>query len=93
VLANLVGGVLVVYAVGVPVQARILAIPFEAALVAAWVFLPGDVIKAVVAAVVARAVHRGYPLLDRPRRDGAQADGGQADGGQADGERAAPRSA
>jgi biotin transporter BioY len=30
-------------------------------------FVPGDLIKAVVAAVVARGVERGYPLRDRRR--------------------------
>jgi biotin transport system substrate-specific component len=36
-------------------------------------YLPGDAIKAVVAALVARGVHAGYPGLLTRRRDTRQA--------------------
>ena len=73
VVANVVGGVLVVYALGVPVQAWVTGLPLDTVLVASWVFVPGDLVKAVVAALVARAVHRGYPLLQRDRQGAAGA--------------------
>jgi biotin transport system substrate-specific component len=60
-VANVVGGIVVVYAVGIPVQARLLSLPLPAAAVQAWVFLPGDLLKVVVAAGITRAVARGYP--------------------------------
>ncbi len=64
-VAAVVGGVAVVYAVGVPVLAWRAQLPFTKALAANWAFLPGDLAKAVVAAVVARGVERGYPLRER----------------------------
>jgi biotin transport system substrate-specific component len=64
-VAALLGGVLVVYAVGVPVLAYRSHVSLVHALTASLVFLPGDLVKAVVAAVVARAVERGYPLRER----------------------------
>ena len=66
--ANIAGGILVVYAVGVPVQAWVLDVPLPAALATSAVFLPGDLLKAVLAAVLAGAVRRGYPVLDRGDR-------------------------
>ncbi len=64
-VAAVVGGVAVVYAVGIPVLAWRAQLPFTKALAANWAFLPGDLAKAVLAAVVARGVERGYPLRER----------------------------
>lgn len=67
-LANAVGGIAVVYAIGIPVQAWITATSgFVATLVAAVAYLPGDAIKVVLATVVAAGVHRAYPDLLRGR--------------------------
>ena len=62
-LANAVGGIVAVYAVGIPVLAWRSGIPLTTAAENSWIFLPGDLIKVVLAAVVARGVHRGYPVL------------------------------
>ena len=62
-VAAVVGGVAVVYAVGIPVLAWRAQLPFAKALAANWAFLPGDLVKA----VVARGVARGYPLRERPQ--------------------------
>lgn len=70
-LANAVGGIAVVYACGIPVLAERAGLSLAGGLRASWVFLPGDVIKAVLAAIVARAVHRGYPVLRDRRRAGS----------------------
>jgi biotin transport system substrate-specific component len=65
-VANVIGGIGVVYAVGIPVQAaRTATSSLVAATVAAAVFLPGDLIKAAVATAVAKGVHAGYPTLGR----------------------------
>jgi biotin transport system substrate-specific component len=65
-LANVVGGILVVYAIGVPVLAWRLDLDFGTALrTGATIFLPGDLIKAVLATVVAAGVYRAYPALAR----------------------------
>jgi biotin transport system substrate-specific component len=60
-IANVVGGILVIYAVGIPVQAWVTGLPLSTVIVKSLVFLPGDLVKAVVAAVVARGVARAYP--------------------------------
>lgn len=69
-VANLVGGVVVLYVFGVLGMAVNLRIPIDEATTLLWIYVPGDLVKVVVAALVVRAVHAGYPgLLDRaPRR-------------------------
>ncbi|MEZ0493438.1 biotin transporter BioY [Kineococcus sp. TBRC 1896] len=63
--AAVAGGIGVVYLIGVPVQVWITHLP-------AWtsvMFLPGDLLKAALTAVVASGVHRARPeLLPRRRR-------------------------
>lgn len=72
ILANLIGGIGVLYLMGVPGIALVARIDFSDALASTWIFLPGDVLKCVVAALVASGVHRGYPgLIRRSRRHGA----------------------
>jgi biotin transport system substrate-specific component len=62
--ANVIGGIVVVYLIGVPVLQAVTGISWEKALVTgAVVFLPGDAVKAIVATVVAAGVHRGYPAV------------------------------
>jgi biotin transport system substrate-specific component len=75
-IANVVGGIAVVYALGIPVQAaRTGTSGLVATMVAAAVFLPGDLIKAAVATVVAKGVHAGYPTLRTPRAEGTSTTG------------------
>jgi biotin transport system substrate-specific component len=61
--ATILGGIIVVYAIGVPVTAINLGIPLWAALLDSVKFLPGDVLKAIVTVLVARQVHVAYPGL------------------------------
>ena len=69
VLANVVGGILVIYAIGVPVLAAVADLSPRAAIVSgALPFLIGDGIKAVLAAAIAVQVRRSYPVIERPRR-------------------------
>jgi biotin transport system substrate-specific component len=71
-VANTVGGVGVVYAGGIVGMAAVLGLSLPAAAVATWIYLPGDAVKVVVAALVARGVHAAYPGLlgrDAARRD------------------------
>jgi biotin transport system substrate-specific component len=69
VVANLVGGVVVLYALGIAGIALVAGISVQAAAVSTWIFIPGDLVKVVVAALVARGVHAAYPgLLGRPQR-------------------------
>lgn len=62
--ANVGFGMALVYAVGAPVQAwRTHTNLAVALLTGVVVFLPGDAVKAVVATLVARLVHRAYPVF------------------------------
>jgi biotin transport system substrate-specific component len=61
--ANLLGGVAVLYACGVPVLAAMTG-SIEAVLGSA-IFLPGDILKAAIAASIALFVKRGYPLIEQ----------------------------
>jgi biotin transport system substrate-specific component len=65
-VATALGGIVVVYAVGVPVFAAITGTPLEVALLGSTVFLPGDVVKVVVTVLVAKGVHRAWPGLIEP---------------------------
>jgi biotin transport system substrate-specific component len=60
-LANVAGGIGVVYLVGIPVQAAVTGTSVWVAAATSLVFLPGDALKVVIATAVASAVHRGYP--------------------------------
>lgn len=67
-VATVVGGVVVVYLIGVPWLAAVTGMPLDQALVVGAVpFLPGDLVKAVVAAGVAAGVHRAWPGLIEPK--------------------------
>jgi biotin transport system substrate-specific component len=68
VLATVVGGILVIYALGIPFISVFSGTPLRVAFTGSLVFVPGDVVKAVVASLVAVAVRRAYPVIDRPRR-------------------------
>lgn len=68
VVANVLGGIVVLYACGIAGLAAVTGMSVQAATVASWVFVPGDLVKAVLAAVVARGVHAAYPGLLRPTR-------------------------
>ena len=69
VLANVVGGIVVIYLIGVPVLAAVANLSPKAAIVSGAVpFLIGDTIKAVVAAAIAVQVRRSYPVIERPQR-------------------------
>lgn len=62
-IASVAGGVVVLYAFGIAWLALVVGIGFSKAFIGSLSFIPGDLIKAVVAALVGRAVMAGYPLL------------------------------
>ncbi len=61
-VANTLGGIIVIYAIGVPWMAVVLGDGVLAAGLSMAVFLPGDVVKAVVTAAIVSAVFRAYPI-------------------------------
>ncbi len=56
--ASMLGGVVLVYALGIYWMASVAGMDLSKALWVMWVFVPGDTIKAVVAAVVAQRIRR-----------------------------------
>lgn len=67
---NLLGGVLLLNLIGIAGMVLRADLTVSAATVAALPFVPGDVLKAVICAVVARGVHAAYPgLLPTRRRE------------------------
>lgn len=60
-LSALVGGVLVVYAFGIPVQAVVTGVPLDLTALSALAFLPGDLIKVAAATLIVVALRRAYP--------------------------------
>ncbi|MFI7104197.1 biotin transporter BioY [Streptomyces sp. NPDC050161] len=63
VACNLVGGVLVVCLIGIPYMALVGRLPLRSAFVGSPAFVPGDLVKAVVAAMAAVTVRGACPLV------------------------------
>lgn len=61
----LVGGIVVIYAVGVPVQAVVTRLPLEATALQSLVFLPGDLVKVALAVAITLTLARAYPRAFR----------------------------
>jgi biotin transport system substrate-specific component len=64
-----VGGIVVVYALGVPVQALVTRLPLGPTALSSTVFLPGDFLKVAVTTVIALALWRAYPRAFRREAD------------------------
>ena len=60
-LGMLVGGILVVYAVGVPVQSLVTRLPLGETMLMSLAFIPGDLVKAVTATFIVMTLVRAYP--------------------------------
>lgn len=72
IVANVVGGIVVLYAAGIAGIAAVAHISVWAATVSTWIFIPGDLVKAVLAALIARGVHAAYPGLIGARQERAK---------------------
>ncbi len=67
-VGGIVGGIVVVYALGIPVQAAVTGLPLGAAAVTSLAFIPGDLLKVVVATILTMALWRAYPPVFGARR-------------------------
>ncbi|HWC78487.1 MAG TPA: biotin transporter BioY [Pseudonocardiaceae bacterium] len=67
-LANVVGGIVVIYAFGVPFTAWRLGSGLLGTTVSAVTFLPGDAVKVVLTALITAGVYRSYPVPAAGRR-------------------------
>lgn len=68
IVVTAVGGMVAIYAVGIPWMALATHTPLWAATVGNVLYFPGDAIKVVATAVIAKQVHRAYPGLIPRRR-------------------------
>jgi biotin transport system substrate-specific component len=64
-LAMVAGGIAVVYALGIPVQSLVTRLPLADTALMSLVFIPGDLIKAVIATAVVMTLVRAYPRAFR----------------------------
>lgn len=74
--ANVIGCVVVVYAIGVPVQALVTGTSLGVAAATSLAFVPGDLIKVALTTIVTTGVHRALPGVlptSRPARPRANA--------------------
>jgi biotin transport system substrate-specific component len=76
ILANVVGGMGVVYAFGIPVMALVGNLPMGKAVTLSAVYLPGDLIKVAIASAITAGVLRGYPGI-LPSRHRERVEAGQ----------------
>ncbi|MRH28553.1 BioY family transporter [Microbacterium sp. SYP-A9085] len=60
-----VGGILVVYAFGIPLQALITRLPLPETLLTSLAFVPGDLVKAALATAITMTLLRAYPRAFR----------------------------
>lgn len=72
IVSNVVGGIVVLYAAGIAGMAAVTGMSVGAAAVASWIYIPGDLTKVVLAALIARGVHAAYPGLIAARRERAR---------------------
>jgi len=61
IIGGLVGGILAIYAVGIPVQALVMGLPLVDTALASIAFLPGDLIKVAAATIVTLGLWKAYP--------------------------------
>lgn len=67
-VACLIGGVVVLYAIGIPWSAQVAGIPLSTAFTGSMPFVPGDIVKALIAAGVIMVVKRSYPIIGTGQR-------------------------
>jgi biotin transport system substrate-specific component len=61
ILGSIVGGIVVIYAIGIPVMAQILGVDLVTATGYASIYLIGDSIKVALTAIIVYALYRAYP--------------------------------
>lgn len=64
VLFLVLGGVVLIYSAGIPWIAAVAGLSLKQAALGSLGFLPGDVVKVVLAVLIIRAVRRAYPTLE-----------------------------
>ncbi|MCW9042901.1 MAG: biotin transporter BioY [Pseudopelagicola sp.] len=58
-----IGGILVMYAIGIPWMAVVAKLPLSKAVMIMAAYVPGDLVKVAIATIVTRGIRRAYPAL------------------------------
>lgn len=64
-LANILGGILVVYLFGIPIQALMMNVSIDHAALLSLVYIPGDLLKVIVASLLAVKLQHSIPISER----------------------------
>ncbi|MCU1545597.1 MAG: biotin transporter BioY, partial [Homoserinimonas sp.] len=64
-LGAVTGGILAIYAVGIPVQSALTHLPLAETALTSLIFVPGDLVKAVLATGIVMTLVRAYPRAFR----------------------------
>ncbi len=65
IVFNVIGGIILVYVFGVTYLSLITDTPWMAAFVGGLIYLPGDLLKVVIASFVALQIKKLYPLINK----------------------------
>ena len=57
------GGIVVMYAIGIPWMAAVAKLPLGKAMTIMLAYVPGDIVKVILATIIARGLRRAYPDL------------------------------
>lgn len=57
------GGIIVMYTIGVPWMAIVAKLPLSKAIMIMAAYVPGDLVKVVLATIIVRGIRRAYPTL------------------------------
>lgn len=60
-LGSIVGGILVVYLFGIPIQSALTGLPLGETIITSLIFIPGDLIKAALTVLITMSLWRAYP--------------------------------
>lgn len=70
-LGGVVGGILVVYALGIPVAALVAKLPLDVLIIGNLAFIPGDLAKIAIATAITMTLWKAYPPVFGARRERA----------------------
>lgn len=62
-LSIAIGGIVVMYAIGIPWMALVANLPLGKAITIMLAYVPGDIVKVILATIITRGVRRAYPNL------------------------------
>lgn len=64
-IINVFGGLIVIYAIGIPYLSMMTGLPLGAAALTNLIYIPGDIIKVILASLLAWKIRTVYPLITK----------------------------